>query len=388
MRSGKIIPYGFIFIIFSFFLYSFTQVDLSLTFSQASILQDIQKSFQQIGYFNRPLSTLLYVLIISSGMLYVIYFLYLAYKKKLKINTVRNLVIITGIILSFSYVAFSYDLFNYIFDAKIITFYHQNPYFHKALDYPGDPMLSFMRWTHRLYPYGPVWLIMTIPVSFAGLKIFFITYFLFKFVATGFYFGSVYLVYQINKKINPGSEILNTAFFAFNPLVIIEILISSHNDIAMAFFALLGIYLYLFKNKVLGIFSVIISALVKIPTAVLLLPMVINLLPNKKYHLSNQRLLWSFVILSVIGLFYSMTKLEIQPWYFLWVLPFICLLKPNKYIIALTLGVSLGLLLRYTVLLYYGNWDGILVTIRNVLTIIPIFASVLIAFCLKSIKKI
>lgn len=43
------------------FLYSFTQVDLSLTLSQASIFQQVQKSFQYIGWFNRPLSTYLFL---------------------------------------------------------------------------------------------------------------------------------------------------------------------------------------------------------------------------------------------------------------------------------------------------------------------------------------
>lgn len=388
MISGKIISYAFIFVIFSLFLYSFTQIDLSLTFSQASVLQSIQKNFQQIGFFKRPLSTLIYLLIVFGLFVYFVYFLRLAYRKKLDIKLMRNLVIIISLILSFSYIAFSYDLFNYIFDAKIITEYGQNPYFHKALDYPQDPMLSFMRWTHRLYPYGPVWLILTFPVSLAGLKVFALTYFLFKFLATGFYLGSVYLIYKLNKKINPEYAVFNTAFFAFNPLVIIEALVSSHNDIAMVFFALLGIYLYFVKSKMLGIGLVIISALIKIPSAVLLLPMVINLLPIRKYHLNSNHFMWMSVVLSIVGIFYSMTKLEIQPWYFLWVLPFVALLKPNKYVISLTLGVSMGLLLRYSVLLYYGNWDGVLVNVRNVLTSIPIILSVIIPFCLKGVKRI
>ena len=221
----------------------------------------------------------IFLIIVSGLTLFYIYFLFLALEKKLKIKTLRNITILTGIILSFSYVAFSYDLFNYIFDAKIITFYHENPYLKRALDFPGDPMLSFMHWTHRYYPYGPFWLVLTVPLSFAGLQIFLVTYFLFKFLATVFYFGSVYLIYKINKKINKGSEIFNTVLFAFNPLVIIEALVSSHNDIAMVFFALLGFYLFLLRSRILGIASVIISAAIKIPTIAILLPMSLTFLP-------------------------------------------------------------------------------------------------------------
>lgn len=380
MTLKKLFPYSFIFVIFALFLYSFTQVDLSLTLSQASIFQTVQKSFQYIGYFNRPLSTLIYLIIISVMSLYFVYFLHLSRKMQISKETIGKIIIISGVVLSFSYIAFSYDLFNYIFDAKIITYYHQNPYFHKALDYPGDPMLSFMRWTHRLYPYGPFWLVLTAPLSFIGMNVFMITFFLFKFLATAFYFGSAYFIYKINRKINPGVELFNTIFFALSPIVIIESLVSSHNDIAMIFFALLGIYLFLTKSKILGIVIVALSAAIKIPTLVLIFPLIFDALPIKKYQLKNNQLMWAIVVFSILGIFYSMTKLEIQPWYFLWVAPFLALLKPNKYVICLTIGCSIGLLLRYPVLLYYGNWDGVLVTVRNVLTVIPIIISVLVAF--------
>ena len=380
MNLSKIIVYSFPLIIIFLFFYSFTQVDLSLTLSQVSIWQTVQKSFQEIGYFNRPLSTALFVLVLAALFAYYIYFLILAYRKKLKIKDIGIIICFTAVILAFSYNAFSYDLFNYIFDGKIITYYHQNPYFHKALDYPNDPMLSFMHWTHRLYPYGPFWLVLTTPLSLIGMNIFLLTFFLFKFLAAGFYLGSVYLIYKINKKINSGWEIFNTILFALNPLVIIESLVSAHNDIAMVFFALLGVYLYVEKNKLLGIFSIFLSAMIKIPTAVLLLPLLINALPFKKYHLNNEKLTWSFVILSIVGVLYSMTKLEIQPWYFLWVIPFIALLKPNRIVLAASIGFSLGLVLRYVPYLYYGSWDGFALPLRNALTLLCLFVPSIITF--------
>ena len=160
-----------IFAVVSLFLYSFTQVDLGLTLSQASIIQTLQKSFQQIGFFNRPLSSALFIAVLISLFASYLGILYLSYKNKISRKIFWSLLLATTGILVFSYNAFSYDLFNYIFDAKIVTHYQQNPYFHKALDFPNDPMLSFMRWTHRLYPYGPAWLGITIPLSFAGLNI-------------------------------------------------------------------------------------------------------------------------------------------------------------------------------------------------------------------------
>lgn len=363
------IKYSFLIVIFSLFLYSFTQVNLSLTLSQVSVWQDIQKFFQQIGWFNRPLSTFLFISIITAMFAYYIWFLKKASRKQIKIKEVWILITGSAVILAFSYNAFSYDLFNYIFDAKIITHYHQNPYLHKALDFPGDPMLSFMQWTHRLYPYGPVWLGLTVPLSFIGLNFFLVTFFLFKFLIAGFYLGSCYLVWKICSKIVPEYKNFNLILFALNPLVIIESLVSGHNDIVMVFFALLGVYLYFIKKRILSILAIIISSQVKIPTIVLLAPLILSF-PLFRFKLDNERFV-RLLVASMLAVFaYVITKIEIQPWYFLWILPFAVLIKPNKYVLSLIIGFSLGLLLRYTVFLYFGNWDGIALTLRNSFTIV------------------
>lgn len=387
MNFSRFIFCSFFAVILCLFFYSFTQIDLGLSFGQASIWQSLQKSFQQVGYFNRPLSTLLFVLIISGMFAYYIYFLVQAHRKRIKIKDIWVLIGFTSGILAFSYNAFSYDLFNYIFDAKIITFYHQNPYLHKALDYPMDPMLSFMHWTHRLYPYGPFWLALTAPLSFSGLNIFLLTFFLFKFFIAGCFLGSVYLIYKINQKINPDNAIFNTVLFGLNPLVIIESLISSHNDIVMVFFALFGLYVYLVKNKLIGIVLVFLSSMIKIPTAALILPLIINIFPLGRYKLSNDRFILWVAMLSIGGIIYSMTKLEIQPWYFLWVIPFVSLLKFNKYVSVLVFGISLGLLLRYVPYLYYGNWEGIGVSLRNGLTVVSALIPSIFIFIYGKLRK-
>ena len=170
ISNFKFLSLGYILTVIGLFLYSFTQVDLGLTLSRWSVEQVIEKFFQHIGYFNRPLSTSLYILILIFLFSFYLLFILLAQRKKITRRQVWFLLIGIAVILTFSYNAFSYDLFNYIFDAKIITYYHQNPYLHRALDYPGDPMLSFMHWTQRTYPYGPFWLVLTVPLSFLGFN--------------------------------------------------------------------------------------------------------------------------------------------------------------------------------------------------------------------------
>ncbi len=368
----KLPVFSYLVIIVVLFFYSFTQVDLGLAFSKSDALQKLLFCFQQIGYFNRPFSTILFVAIISLMFIYYLYFLKKTLEKKFNIKDVWKIIILTTVILAFSYNAFSYDLFNYIFYGKIVTFYHQNPYLLKALDFPGDPMLGFMHWTHNTYPYGPLWLGLTIPLSFIGSNIFTLTFFLFKFFIAGCYLSCVYLIHLINRKILPEHQNFNLALFALNPLVIIESLVSSHNDIVMILFALFGLYLFFNGKKLFSLFAIGASALIKSPTAPLLIPVALSLLPIKQ-KLSDQKFVWVIILFSTAGLFYVLTKLEIQPWYFLWVLPFICLLKPNKYVIGLSVGLSLGLLMRYIPFLYSGNWNGLAPQIKGVVTfLVPI----------------
>jgi len=76
MKSqGRNIFIAWLAAVLALLLYSFTQIDLGLTLTRASYWQPIQKAFQQIGYFQRPLSTLLFLLILF--FLFGLYFLIL-----------------------------------------------------------------------------------------------------------------------------------------------------------------------------------------------------------------------------------------------------------------------------------------------------------------------
>ncbi|MFH1186905.1 MAG: hypothetical protein V1697_01885 [Candidatus Levyibacteriota bacterium] len=382
---------GYLLSVLGLFFYSFTQVDLSLTLSQNSLYQAVEKYFQYVGYFDRPLSTSFYILILFLLFLFYILILIAINKNKINRRQFWIIILVTSGILTFSYNAFSYDLFNYIFDAKIYTHYHLNPYMYKALDFPSDPLLSFMRWTHRTYPYGPAFLFITIPVSYIGSNIFLVTFYLFKMLTTLFFLGLVYYLEKILILVNSKKSLFNIAFFALNPLVLIEILVSAHNDTSMMFFAILGIYLFLNTKWQIGFITILFSALIKQVTTLLLIPFAVFFISGYfKKPISNEIFIKLCLAFSVIGFIYVLTQIEVQPWYFLWVFPFIALLKLNKFIIFLTNGIIIGLLLRYAPFLYFGNWDGVVISIKSYVTVLsPIIAllTLLIINSFKSFKK-
>ncbi len=390
MRRQGLLLWFYCVSLFLLFLYSYTQVDLSLTLSRASIFQTIERGFQYIGYFQRPLSTNIFLIILSLLSIGYIVSIVQTIKGKLNEQLFWKIFLFASVILTFSYVAFSYDIFNNIFDAKIITYYHQNPYMHSALDFPQDPMLSFMHWVQRTYPYGPGWLALAVPLSFLGFQFFLPTFFLFKILISLCLIGTVYFIGKIAQKITPSQKVLSLVLFGLNPLIIIEFLVSSHNDIAMMFFAVLGTYLLFQKKWVWALLLIIFSALIKQVT-VFLLPMTliyIGSLILRKKTLSPKMFLYGSIISMAIGTWYVLTQREIQPWYFVWTLPFVVLLRKNEIVISLIVGLSVGLLLRYVPFLYLGNWDGVAIPIRFWVTMISPIIFVLLTICWNSVRKL
>ncbi len=340
------------------FFYSFTQIDLSLALSRNEALQEIVRSFQQIGYFDRPLSATLFVSLVVILFVFYVIFLRLATKKKIQKKFTWILIGAATIILTFSYNAFSYDIFNYIFDAKIITHYGDNPYVQKALDYPEDPMLSFMRWTHREYPYGPFWLVITVPLSFIGLQFFLPTFFLFKLLMIACFIGSVFFIGKILKTIAPEREVMGLIFFGLNPLMLIESVVSPHIDIVMMFFALWAFYFMIIEKHGKAYGLLFLSIAIKFVTAVLLpLFVVIHRMKAEKIHRKWGFIIGIAVILLIGGAAAQSYRGTFQPWYLIDVLAFAALISYRYYVLIPAVIVSFFSLMNYVPFLFTGNWD-------------------------------
>jgi len=388
ISNFKFVIIGYLLIIIGLFFYSFTQVDLSLTLSQWSIWQVVQKFSQHIGYFQRPLSSFFFSAIVLTLFIFYLVILYEVHKKKISKKTMWFLIIATTVILTFSYNAFSYDLFNYMFDAKIVTYYNQNPYVHKALDYASDPMLSFMHWTHRVFPYGPVWLALTVPLSI-GLKFFLPTFFLFKILISMSFLGTVFFIGKILQKFSLKDELFGVAFFALNPLVIIESLVSAHNDIVMMFFAMVAVYLLMNKKYVRSLILLILSIGVKFATA-FVLPIYLLVYFFEKKKMVNWKIIFSLItILMIIPVILASYRTNFQPWYLLNILPLAALVSRNYYIFIPSVILSLFSTFEYLPFLYLGNWDNPVPSILFWMTTSSIVLSLLftIVWGLKKVVK-
>jgi hypothetical protein len=348
------------------FLYSYTQVDLNLTLSRASIWQTIQKGFQSIGFFNRPLSLNIYIGLLLFLFMWYGYTVFLVMKQKIHAKTIWQMILCMTGILVFAYPAFSYDLFNHMFTAKTILLYGKNPYAVTPLQFAGfESWLTFMRWTHVVSIYSPLWIGLTLIPYIFGFGYFLLILWNFKLLIALFYLMTAYVIGKILQDEKNNLALLGVVLFAFNPLVIIESLVSAHNDIVMMAFGVFALYLLRKKELVHSFFIYSISIASKLMT-ISMFP--IYIFPKVK---------WIPIVSMSAGLilFLFITKREIMPWYALWFLPFAALYPQKHWITILCTGISLGLLLRYAPFLYLGNWDDPVPMIKIWVTTIPIIVS-------------
>jgi hypothetical protein len=350
-------------------LYSYTQVDLNLTLSKISIWQTIQKAFQSIGYFHRPASLWIFLGLLALLFLWYGITIFWISKEKLHTKHVWFMIFCMTGILIFAYPAFSYDLFNHMFTAKTVLLYHKNPYEVTPLAFTGfESWLTFMRWTHIVSIYSPLWIAATFVPYLFGFGYFLWILWNFKLFIALFYLLTAYAIKKILEDEKKPLSLLGVGLFAFNPLVIIESLVSAHNDIVMMGCAVFSLYFLREKRAVWSFLAESLSIAMKLISLVLL---PIYLFPKQK---------WLPIALMSIGTigFLVVTKREVMPWYLLWTMPFIALYPQKKWLIILTSGISVGLLLRYAPYLYYGHWNDPVPTIKFWVTIVPIITSAII----------
>lgn len=350
---------------FLLFVYSYAHIDLNLTLSSHPTYQALQQQLLYLGYFQRPLSTGVFL-----SLLFLLFFFYmstllLAYKKQISQKAIFLLIGVSVVLLFLAYPAFSHDIFNYMFDARIVTKYQENPYLHAAQDFPHDPWTRFMHWTHRTYPYGPLWLAFTIPFSFLGFEKFTLTLFYFKLFFALFHLGIIFLILRIQKILFPKNEAIGVLFYALNPLVLIESLVSPHNEVIMVFFLLLALYFLLVKRFWWAIGMLVISGGIKFVT-LLLLPFF--LFPNTWKRIVNQNkqffIMLVFLTIALIG---EILFREPYSWYFLPLLAFVGSMFSFGPFHQVLIGVTLASLLRYAPYLYMGDYSVWVETTRQTL---------------------
>ena len=349
-----------------FFTSAFLLTFLSYAFIDPNFFP-LSRIYSGFAFEDRGWTTLFYIILITC--LYVGYLgiirMYL--KKKVNKAQIIGLFSISSVILLFSYPAMlSYDIFNYLTTAKVLFHYFENPYLVMPIEFVSDPNLLFTHAANKYALYGPSWIAMTGLPYLLGLKNIILSIIGFKVFSILFFFATLSLIYKVSKNLYP------VILFGLNPLVLIETLLSLHNDIVLTFFAILSFYFLLNNKKIHSVFSLIFSVLIKYATLALAPVYLYSFIKKMKKKELDQNQIFSLSSYSMLAVFFlSSIREEIYPWYAIWFMLFAFLSK-SKFLKGLSIILPFFLLLRYVPFIYLGTHFGPTPAIKISLTFIPV----------------
>lgn len=357
MKKLLALPYILFLSVFVFFSYLF--IDPNFPY--------LRNLYSDFTFSHRQETSLVYTILVIIFFVFYLVFLKMFKENKLNVKNVKLLIFLTCVILFFSYPAMlSFDIFNYILTAKVAFFYQENPYVIMPIQFVGDPLLAFTHAANKIALYGPVWIFMTGIPHLMGFGNFILTLFSFKLTALVFYVAMSWLIHKITK------DFTSVLIFSLNPLIVIETLVSGHNDVAMMFFALFGVFLLSRKRILLAFVFLLLSILIKYST-LFLLPVFIyvGLSQVNKRTVDWQRMHMFSFLLMLAAFFLSPIREEIYPWYAIWFLSFAALIK-SKNILYISTALSFSFLLRYIPFMLLGTYAEPTPLIKTLVTAIPV----------------
>ncbi len=370
----------FLTLIIAFIVYSYGFIDLNLHVSTNPTIGYLLKPLSDLVFLHRPLAALIFVILI--GGLYIFYFLILRAKEYTRIIPIKisSFFLLTSVLFLLTFPAFTYDIFNYILTAKVTYYYHENPYVVMPVEIPNEPMLAYTRAANKFALYGPTWIGFTLVPHLLGANNIVRTVFSFKLFNVIFYLLMLRLIYLLTK------DMRQVLFFGLNPLVLVEVLVSSHNDIFMMLLALWGLSVARSVNKqkrLMGYVSYVLSIFVKGATIVLL-PLFFWKRPDmEKIYRYAYWLMFAVFLLTPL-------REELYPWYSLWFLTFASVIpiKNRSFIHGLTVTITLGLSFRHLPYIFMGVYEGYGPLARILITVVPVTIYLMWRLRSVDIKKI
>lgn len=191
----------------------------------------------------------LFLLVVGLLLLALIFYI-LSYKQiienKINLKIIVAFFIVFNLTLLFVWPIGSTDIFNYIYQSRVLSEHQANPYLASYDTFVNDKFYHIIKnqWSINTVNYGPIWVIMGSILSFIGGNSLLLTLFFFKLFFVLINFLSLYLIYKISNSVK-------TVFlYAWNPLILYEFALNGHNDVLIIFFTLLSLFYFLQQNKI------------------------------------------------------------------------------------------------------------------------------------------
>jgi hypothetical protein len=352
--------------IYAVFSYGLTAPNLIL--SNWEPYWNFQTWMWKTFFNNRHLLTYSYIAIIS--------IICLTYVKTLQalrniIFSTQQLILVTLLLatpLFISNNALSYDVFNYMFNAKMVLVFNADPHQKVALDYAYDDWTRFMHNTHTPAPYGYGWTALSLLPFLAGQEKFTLTWLLFRAMSV----MSLIMLALLLGKFTTSKQRWWTYAVLFNPLLLIEVVSNSHNDLWMMVPAVASTLLIFKKpipwsKAIASLILLLLSATIKFAT-ITLLPIWLIQVFFKSKALEKY---WAY--LSSLALFSPLLTTRSQqfhPWYLPWSMVWLPWIPKSPWKWGL-LALSISSLYRYVPYLWYGEYSPQILFQQKLITWVP-----------------
>lgn len=285
-------------------------------------------------------------------------------------STTRMLLItltLVTLILLVSYNYLSHDVFNYLFNAKMVVVYSADPHIRTALEFATDPWVRFMHNTHTPAPYGYGWTVLSLVPFWFGRGMFSVTWVLFRAWSIVGWLLALSGLYWWGRSREQERIWLKVLVLTLSPLILTEVFLNAHNDGWMMAGAVWGLWLVGYSTRrrflsvCLGLVLIGLSASIKLATGLLLPWVMILLLLSlltqyqklaQRYPMLMdwQRWLLNYTpLIASILLFMPLLTARSQwfnPWYLIWSLVWLPLVSARWWR-SILLGFSVAATFRY-----------------------------------------
>lgn len=275
---------------------------MTLIYGMLAVL--LSKGFSQLG-------NVIQDILLWPCLLLLLFFYWQGYLKLQQSQqaTLKPIFVFTGLfVLTSLWISpfHSDDLYGYINRGWQQLEYGLNPYVYTISNIPGwwhDPMLS-NHWVRNPSPYGFLFMGWTKLLCFLGGGDLHRTTLLFKAAHGVIHLGIGMLIYQGAKHLSLPRADLCAYLYLWNPLIILHHVANGHNDIIMALFVVLSVYLGITKRWLWVIPALVAATLVKYAAGVMLPFTMIYLVKQQGWKTLWLNLLLGLTVALLLGLPY------------------------------------------------------------------------------------
>ena len=198
------------------------------------------------------------------------------------------------------------DLYLYNLYGRTISVYGANPIYYSPSSFPADAHLPWVHWKELRSSYGPIWLMLSAALSRIGVDSLTMTVIVYRAAAAVLHLLTVAVLWSTLRSTSARSAATRTIFYAWNPLVLLEVVGNAHNDVLVALFAVLLVAAAMRRAWLASAFFGACAVMVKPFALLLLVPVGRNIIASSRGWCMVRRLAMAVVVAAGTMVFVSL----------------------------------------------------------------------------------